>query len=162
VSQNCPVCDSHLASPKKSEGRRDAYEFDCPLCGVFRLSGSLENSMPALLRRDSDAQIKLSYFFRSAGHGAEPFELNMQTAEEVLNKSLPRPGEHADILVRWFASSIPAPGESLFIDGTKDRSIIGAKTAAGLGLVLDHLKKKVLLVASALTQQALRGLANTL
>jgi Zn-finger nucleic acid-binding protein len=142
MNQLCPICDSELTSPKLPEGQRDAAEFDCPRCGKYRLSGTLEAAMPELRRQDSDAGTKLRYFFSSADSENNPIELNTQTVQEILKKPLPRPGEQADILIRWLARNVRAPGERKCLDPRRHRAVIGAKTAAGFSMVLDHLIKK--------------------
>jgi len=60
-------------------------------------------------------------------------------AEAILRQPLPRPREQADLLLRWLAEHVPAPGETVPIDFRTHGSIIGSQSYGGFRLVLEHL-----------------------
>jgi len=66
-------------------------------------------------------------------------ELNTYTVDEILKRPLPTPREQADLFIRWLAENIEGPGEIVSVESATHRSIIGAKTDEGFGLVLRHL-----------------------
>jgi hypothetical protein len=65
--------------------------------------------------------------------------LNTHTVGEILKRPLPRPKEQADLLIRWFAKYAGGPGELADIRAATHAGVIGAKSPAGFGLVVDHL-----------------------
>jgi hypothetical protein len=103
------------------------------------LTGTLVATLPHLQSTDPDAGAKLSHAIRRAQERAEPAQLNTHTAEAVLRQPLPRPREQADLLIRWLATHVPGPGETVWIEFSTHGSIIGSKSPAGFELVLDHL-----------------------
>jgi len=66
-------------------------------------------------------------------------ELNTYTVDEILKRPLPTPREQADLFIRWLAENVEGPGETVFVEPATHRSIIGAKTDEGFGLVLKYL-----------------------
>lgn len=139
MSLTCPVCDAPVSRRERDPTGRDAVLVDCPHCGAFAISGSLESTLPNLRSSVQDASAKLSHALRRAGEGAERPLFTTYTAEAALKQALPRPREQADLLVRWLAEHVPGPGETLWIEHATHGGIIGARSPAGFELVLDHL-----------------------
>jgi hypothetical protein len=139
VSANCPICGSSVISSEPSPDGSDLTEYSCPRCGDFKLSGSLVSTLPHLHSTDPDAPAKLSHTIRRSQERDRPVLLNTYMAEASLKHPLPRPREQADLLVRWLAQNVPGPGETVWVEFSTHGSIIGAKSKAGFGLVLDHL-----------------------
>jgi len=136
---NCPVCHSGLKEVIGHYDGKDAAFFSCPLCGEFVLSGPLVESLPLILTNYKDASAKISHALRTMQQVNKGAELNADTVNEILKRSLPTPREQADLFIRWLAENIEGPGETLFVEPATHRSIIGAKTDEGFSLVLRHL-----------------------
>jgi len=66
-------------------------------------------------------------------------ELYTNTVEEILKRPLPKPREQADLFIRWLAENIEGPGETVWVEPSTHRTIMGAKTPEGFALVLRHL-----------------------
>ena len=139
MSLTCPVCDSPATRRERDPTGRDAILIDCPQCGAFAISGSLEATLPHVRSTDQDAAAKLSHALRRAAESTERPLFTTYTTEAVVKQPLPRPKEQADLLIRWLAEHVPGPGETLWIEYATHGAIIGARSSAGFELVLDHL-----------------------
>jgi hypothetical protein len=136
----CPICSTEGSSVARDETGRDATIIECKHCGNFSLSGSLLASLPHYLQQP-DATTKLSHIARKSSEAGDPLLLTTYLAEALIDKPLPRPREQADLLVQWLAQHSPAPGESVAISFEEHGAIVGAKSHAGLAMLLEHLKK---------------------
>src|SRR3569832_2450196 len=105
----CPVCDATATRRERDPGR-DAVLVDCPHCGNFAVSGSLEATLPHLRTSAVDASAKLSHALRRAAEAAERPQITTYTAAAVLMQTMPRPREQADLLGRGRAGRGPGPG----------------------------------------------------
>jgi hypothetical protein len=139
MSDRCHVCDSDLKQFFERPGGKDADYFSCPLCGEFVLSRSLIATLPHLLESNKDAPAKISHALRTMQQTDKGAELNTYTVDEILKRPLPTPREQADLFIRWLAENVEGPGETIWVEPATHRSIIGAKTDEGFGLVLKHL-----------------------
>lgn len=137
-SVKCPICETALAEPPSRVGF-DNCLFSCPRCGHFKLSGPLIAALPYLLSTDKSAWAKLSHVLRRRFDAGEKGVLTSDAAEAIIAKPLPRPREQADLLLRWIAEHISAPGETISLDSRTHGSIIGSQSVQGFALVLDHL-----------------------
>ncbi len=155
----CPVCRTVLLGAPRHDGRRDVIHYYCPRCGQFALSQSAVEDLPETLRRDPDAPAKLSHALRRASEAETHEFFSTYTIEEVLKRPLPRPKEQADLLVRWLAKKASGPGELLEVAPDSHAGIIGAKSAAGFCLVLDHLFDKGLVTGHQLGTKGAQGQA---
>lgn len=134
----CPICKSDLVQPSANTGG-DATRFDCPRCGSFVLTGPLIASLDHLLSTDRLATAKLSHVLRAAHERGDRVVLTSTMAEAIVRQPLPRPREQADLLLRWLAENVTAPGELKPLSFRTHGSIIGAYSFQGFQLVLDHL-----------------------
>jgi len=136
--EKCPVCDREVERLEHDPQKRDAVQIDCPHCGKFSLSGSLEAELPSLLKQP-DAQPKLSHALRRSQESSARPLFDTYVAEAALKQPLPRPREQADFLVRWLAGNCPGPGETVVVNYENNGAIAGAKSENGFELVIDHL-----------------------
>ncbi|NTV67438.1 MAG: hypothetical protein HGB06_07120 [Chlorobaculum sp.] len=120
------------------DSTKDTVQIDCPHCGNFALTGSLETELPSLLKQQ-DAKPKLSHALRRSQESSTRPLFDTYAAEAALKQPLPRPREQADFLVRWLAENSPGPGEKVWVNYTDHGAIIGAKSKDGFELVIDHL-----------------------
>lgn len=135
----CPVCGNELRTSIQSHHRRDASWIDCPNCGRALLSRSFIACLPGFIQRDSEASAKLSHAIRQSTSSSSEMPLTSHDAEAILDNSLPRPREQADLLIRWLAENSMGPGETVWIEPRTHSAVIGAKSPAGFALVVDHL-----------------------
>lgn len=135
----CPVCESNLINTIESPHGRDVSTFSCPLCGDFTLSRTLIVTLPHILERDPDARTKISHSLRTMQSNNKGAELYASTIDAILKQPLPRPSEQADLFIRWLAENISGPGETIWVQPSTHRSIIGAKSPNGFAMILDHL-----------------------
>jgi hypothetical protein len=135
----CPICANPSATVAAHPERRDADLVDCAYCGAFGLTRSLRASLPHFLPQ-KDAAPKLSHVLRKAHESGRRLVLDTHTAEAVLRNPLPRPREQADLLIQWLAEKSPGLGESVQIQHDTHGAIVGARSQAGFGLLVDHLK----------------------
>jgi hypothetical protein len=138
MPNDCPVCQSALTVVDQLSGR-DAAFFSCPLCGEFVLSGTLFTILPHILQDNKDASAKISHAIRTMQNINKGAELNTDTVNEILKRPLPTIREQADLLIRWIAENVEGPGETILVEPEKHRSIIGAKSDEGFGLILRYL-----------------------
>jgi hypothetical protein len=135
----CPICGNPSALAGRDASGRDAYLVNCPHCGKFGLTGSLVASLPTLLL-SSDAAPKLSHVVRKAHEAGQQLLLNTYAAEAILQNSLPRPREQADLLIQWLVLNSPGPGEPLELNYDLQGAVVGAKSHAGFSMLIEHLK----------------------
>lgn len=150
MSNNCPICKSALSSEPSNASGMDATKFMCPRCGQFVLTGSLIATLPQMLGSTPNAEAKLSHAFRRAQEVNSEALFSTYTIEEVLQRSLPRPKEQADLLVRWLALNLPGPGELVRIGPETHSGIVGAISDSGFALILDYLFSSGLLIGHQL------------
>lgn len=105
-------------------------------------------SLPHYLQQ-KDAATKLAHVARKASDTGTPLLLTSYVAEAVMENPLPRPREQADLLVQWLALHSPAPGESVAITFEDHGAVVGAKSHAGLSMLIEHLKKVQLVAGSS-------------
>lgn len=136
---HCVVCASTLNSREETNGLRIKY--DCPLCGRFVLSGTLEATIPSITTADRDKGTLLSYAIRKMQHsGRIPF-LDSYVVDQIMaTTKLPTPLEQANELILWLGKNIKGPGENVELASYAHRTIIGAKSPAGFKFVIDYLK----------------------
>lgn len=139
MPNDCPVCHSGLKEIIERPEGKDATFFSCPLCSEFVLSRLLVASLPRILETNKDASTKISHALRTMQQTNKRAELHTRTVEEILKRPLPTPREQADLFIRWLAENVEGPGETVWVEPATHRSIIGAKTDEGFGLVLRHL-----------------------
>ncbi|WGS85202.1 hypothetical protein [Methylomonas sp. UP202] len=96
--------------------------------------------MPEFLKQ-IDAEIKISHVVRKAHDVGKQLFLDTYNIKGILDAPLPRPRQQADLLVQWMATNSPAPGEPIDISFQNQGSVVGAKSDAGLWLLIDHLSK---------------------
>jgi hypothetical protein len=120
------------------DSTKDTVQIDCPHRGNFALTGSLETELPSLLKQQ-DAKPKLSHALRRSQESSVRPLFDIYAAEAALKQPLPRPREQADYLVRWLAENSPGPRELVMVNHENNGAIVGAKSAAGFELVIDHL-----------------------
>ncbi|MFA5016532.1 MAG: hypothetical protein WC504_03230 [Methylobacter sp.] len=138
----CPVCNRVLKKTVVSDSGRDETAFSCHQCGNFVLSGTLIATLPSILQKNKNADVKISHALRMMQRVNKKVELSTSTIDAILEKPLPRPQEQADLLIRWIAEHSDSPGDQVSLDPIEDHlSIIGAKTEEGVVLVLSHLIK---------------------
>ncbi len=138
MPNDCPVCQSALTVVDQLSGR-DAAFFSCPLCGEFVLSGTLFTILPHILQDNKDASAKISHAIRTMQNINKGAELDTDTVNEILKRPLPTIREQADLLIRWIAENVEGPGETILVEPEKHRSIVGAKSDEGFGLILRYL-----------------------
>jgi hypothetical protein len=81
----------------------------------------------------------LSHAVRKMQRENGPPFLTTHIVEEILKGSLPSPFQQAENLVLWLGTHLNGPGETLSIHPTTHQSIVGSRTPAGFGFVLEHL-----------------------
>ena len=141
----CPICSYAFAVADPDAAGREARLVDCAHCGKFGLTGTLMACLPTLLAQ-RDAAPKLSHVIRKAHETGQQLLLNSYTAEAILQNALPRPREQADLLVQWLAANSPGPGEPLELNYDSQGAVVGAKSHAGLSMLIEHLKATGLVV----------------
>jgi hypothetical protein len=134
----CPVCKTELSADSRTDSR-DVVHFECPRCGRFALSETANEDLPGELTGDSESRFKVSHALRRAADSNTHESFSIETIRDVLKRPLPRPKEQADLLIRWLARNSPGPGEPVAIAPKTHAGVIGAKSAAGLAMVVDHL-----------------------
>ncbi|MCH8079800.1 MAG: hypothetical protein IIA06_08495 [Proteobacteria bacterium] len=139
MADKCPVCASELKAKQEGPDGRDVTVFSCPLCGDYIFSGTLVADLPHTLETNKDASTKISHAIRMMQQVKRNPELYSNTVEEILKRPLPKPREQADLFIRWLAENIGGPGETVWVEPTTHRTIMGAKTPEGFALILRHL-----------------------
>jgi nucleoside 2-deoxyribosyltransferase len=139
MSLICPICDSPATRREDDPTGRDATLIDCPLCGNYAISRSLDSMLPHLRATEHESSARLSHALRRAADSSDRPLFSTYTAEAAVKQPLPRPSEQADLLIRWLAEHVAGPGETLWIEYSTHGAVIGAKSTAGFELVLDHL-----------------------
>ena len=122
--------------------------FDCPRCGIFGLTRSVEATLPELLTTARKKAV-LSYAIRRmprAGPDTIVFD-DSDCKSLIATDYLPAPQEQADNLVRWLGDHLAGPGERLPLTPMSPslRETIGAQSAEGFTFVVAGLLRSGLL-----------------
>lgn len=136
---SCPVCGSEQCEEQNDPGGRDVTTFSCPLCGRFTFTQTLVEDLGDSIKRDLDPSTLVSHALRKMQQGGETPELSTHTINELVQGTLPKPKEQADLFIRWLAKNIEGPGETVWVEPATHRTIVGAKTDEGFALILHHL-----------------------
>jgi hypothetical protein len=139
MNTNCPICGTPEAKLDPDPNGRDAALLTCTFCGSGALSESLVASLEHYRSSSPDASTKLAHALRQMARGPNPSLLTSAVAEAILKRPLPRPREQADLLIRWLAENVRAPGEKIWIQHATHGAIIGSRSRQGFELVVDHL-----------------------
>ncbi len=143
MQDKCPVCNTELKKTSPYNNGRDAETFSCYRCGDFVLSGTLIATLPSILQKNKNADVKISHALRALQRVNTNPELSESMINAILEKPLPRPHEQADLLIRWFAQHSDNPGDEVSLDPIEHHlSIIGTNTEEGVVLILSHLIEK--------------------
>lgn len=148
TSINCPICCSPNAELNSESAGGGRYVLICPFCGKGALSSSLVASLNHYRSSSPEAPAKLAHAMRQMARASGPPFLTTYAAEAVLKRPLPRPREQADLLIRWLAENVAAPGETAWIEHSTHGAIIGARSRSGFELVVDHLFSSGLVVGN--------------
>lgn len=139
----CPICGQNfLKRNGEYVADEDSTRFNCKYCGKFSLTNSLMASLSSLLREKRDASQKLSHVIRKAYKADSFLHLNLDTANAILLKPLPRPREQADLLIQWLANNSPGIGETFELGFESHGAIVGAKSKDGFSMLVNHLIEK--------------------
>lgn len=156
MSEKCPVCENELneTKPWKHSGWRC---YSCPMCGEFAMGDLTVKDLPTM-PKPPDWRPILSHVIRKRHVPHRPPELRYEDIEWIFkNEQLPERKEQGDNLIRWLGDNLGALWETRNITEIPHRAIIGAKSMAGVGYVLDCLCKEGLLeVRSAIVREDLR------
>lgn len=140
MEENCPVCSSKLISKDPLPRGGDGDSYDCPLCGRFVLVRTVEASLTDMLSRTKDGATRFSHGIRMRQRKGA-VEIGIYDAERMIETPLPKPGEQADLLIRFIAENVEGPGETIRIIPEKHRTIIGARSREGFELIVNHLEQ---------------------
>jgi hypothetical protein len=144
----CPICGHGLQiSARDVPGRIDAREFECAVCGRFRLTAPAEASLNTLLPRHHHNWLRLSHYVCWMRRDPEPPLIDVELLARLLERPLPDLAEQADKLVLWLGrTTLPGRTEQVRSSGRYE-AIVGALTSEGLEFVVRHLSSQGLLEA---------------
>jgi hypothetical protein len=137
----CPICLSEASGQghqPTGEGH-SGEKYECPRCGPYFLSVTLLATLPQTLGEDETKRSLLSHAMRKMQRQNQAPFLTSGLVEEILKGSLPSPIQQAENLVLWVGTNLKGPGEILWVNPVSHLSIVGSRTLAGFGFVLEHL-----------------------
>ena len=131
----CPVCKT---KPRKTESRNDRHYLECPRCGPFAISGTLDAMLHHVLSREADNATKVSFaLYRMTKRAPWPLLTSDLVDKIVRNTVLPRPLEQLDNLILWLGEKQPNMGAS--VDVTEDAiAAAGATDSASVGFLFQQ------------------------
>lgn len=135
----CPVCRETLKKPRVGKGSGELYTFECHGCGRFVFTDVAVNTVRALAN-DPENRAKIAHALRRAQQANLQPEVTSNMLEEFVKRPLPDPTEQADFLVRWLAENATGPGDPVSVRLATIAAVIGAKSAGGRAMIVDHLK----------------------
>jgi hypothetical protein len=145
---SCPVCASAL-NDFDSGGGRDQYEYDCPTCGKFILTGTARAMVPQAIVDKPDRRPLLSHYLRKMQIAQPRPVIDSNTCKRIFETgSLPTPQEQADNLIRWLGENLHGPGETMELSSQNHGAIAGAKSLNGFLFVVNGLLGAGLLTGS--------------
>lgn len=133
----CPICSLTVLD----DGRNgDTLQYSCVRCGNFQLSGSLHASLQSMLEGRPHGRAILSHAIREIQRKDEWPLITSYLAEQVLReRSLPKPAEQANNLLRWLGDTAEA-AESNVVEGIETlQAIIGGQTPNTVLYIANHL-----------------------
>lgn len=147
---NCPICNSILFSYRESINNNDMMDhYSCPLCGKYIMWRGLLSALQKLMDSDKDSIAKISRVIRSMSDNNEKVDVDQNFIEKALALLLPNPKEQADLLICWLGNNVKGPGEYVLVESKTHRSIIGAKSDSGFGLIIHHLIDTGLIISNS-------------
>ncbi len=137
----CPICsaDAKVSGPRPAPGGREGHFVECDQCGQYFLSTEALHDMAGELQGDPDRIARIGHGIRRMQRGHQPPFLMREQIVNMLATPLPSVSEQANNLVRWLGENLKGPGERDQIESATHQFIVGARTAKGLDLIVDHL-----------------------
>src|SRR5262245_31192978 len=96
----CPVCTTILTGLQR---RANWTAYNCPRCGEFRLTTSLESTLPGHFDRGIHRRALMSHKLRRMTRvGEEPPKISTYTVDSFwTDEVMPTPAKQADDLILW-------------------------------------------------------------
>lgn len=142
-SQNnsCPVCETTLT------GFYPPNKYDCPRCGEFILTGSLQAVLPGKLAGGIHRRALMSHKLRRmARDGQPPADISTYTVDSFwTDEVMPTPTEQADDLILWvgnnqLSTDQPTGASLYFLGAWVGTSLFDRNPHAGIVWLFEHLR----------------------
>jgi hypothetical protein len=144
--KNCIVCKTELLDFKSFS---DTYYYDCPRCGKFSLTGTLERMLPSWLEKNKDNASLFSYLLRKMQARNNKLTLDSELFDELIATArLPTPSEQAKNFLRWLGKNVPSYDASMEVEIGLLQSIMGAQVPEGVFYVTSHLDKQGYIISN--------------
>jgi hypothetical protein len=149
----CPVCETTLTafSPPGT--------YNCPRCGEFILTGSLQPELPGKLSGGIHRRAIMSHKLRRMMQdGQAPPKISTYTVDSFwTNEVMPTPAEQADDLVLWAGDHQRSPdrphrAELYSLGAWVGTSLLDGNPHTGIRWLLTHLADEKLLNSSGIVQ----------
>ncbi len=138
----CLICSSAL---KNSHAQGNRYFFECPRCGSYSMSSTVQATITGHLEKVSEGPARLSHALYRMTKQQQWALLTSEVLQNILdNTELPRPQEQLENLILWLGESQPNMGASVRVE---DYAIaaVGAVDERSLGFLLNQAKDAGLL-----------------
>jgi hypothetical protein len=122
----CPICQWLTSADALTDGR-GAFTYDCPRCGPYVLTSSVQSTVLNTLRKDFRARAVVSHALRLMhANESEPVKLDTYLLDAILkNERLPTPAQQADSFVLWLGENQPTYSQRIAIPMPAIGAIIG-------------------------------------
>lgn len=142
----CSICgESADMKSLAGELNRDAVEYNCPVCGRYRLTGTAARTIQSCgadkVKRAAVSHAVKKIYAKSASVVLESTDM----ARLFEASRLPNAAELTDNLILWIADNTPAPGVGVEFEAKKVRAIVGALDDDAVQYALVELERLQLL-----------------
>jgi DNA-binding PadR family transcriptional regulator len=141
VKPVCRLCGNSgsiqdLWSPDGSP--RTAWRITCRTCGTYDITEALDSTFERFSKSfTQEDRYRLSAITRAASGQGKILELSTHTAEDLIKKSRqPSPVEQVDLVLDYIDVRMPAGGQPVAIDSSRDYPIAYAHGQKGLQFIL--------------------------
>jgi hypothetical protein len=150
MSDSCPICETALT------GFYPPEKYDCPRCGEFILTGSLQAELPGKLSGRIHRRALMSHKLRRMARGGQPPpKISTYTVDSFwTNEVMPTPAEQADDLILWVGDNQLSPDYPLraalyFLGAWVGTSLFDREKNphAGISWLLAQPEMQILLIA---------------
>jgi len=139
--ETCPICKSYLNS-KSAMANADQYVLDCPRCGRFNITGTLQAMLMSRIDEDNDDwRWILSHWIRKRQGESQPVVLGVNDFKIIPQEmALPSLGEQADNLIYYLGKTLKAHSSILRPNTHMLPSLLGAKESSDVDYIASYLQ----------------------
>jgi hypothetical protein len=145
--ENCPICGSQLTEAPVSNSKGDRHDYNCPVCGLYEISGSAQSIAQFRIQKDPELASMISQAIQDRHEKeSKPFVIANWIKSINSTEAILTPYEQARNLILWIGENYTSkPHEWISPSIVRMRDLIGTVQNDALNYVLGNLRQQQLM-----------------